>query len=283
MLEIFFHKDTSTFCYVVSDNVTKKCAIIDSALDYDHYSGRTSTIFADQIISYIKSNQLTCEYILETHIHADHLTAASYLKKQIGGKIGIGEKIKEVLDFWVPIFNSHDDTNSDCSQFDLLFYDGQEISLGSKIIKIIHTPGHTPACLSYLIDDMIFVGDSIFMPDIGTARTDFPGGNAGTLYDSIQKIFALPDHFKIYVGHDYPPAGREVMAYSTVGEQKKSNILINESVNREKYISIRNKRDENKPVPKLLLPSIQVNLRSGEFGNKESNNVNYIKIPINKI
>jgi glyoxylase-like metal-dependent hydrolase (beta-lactamase superfamily II) len=223
------------------------------------------------------------EWLLDTHIHADHITASHYLKEKLGGKIGINAHIKKVLALWVPIFNTGKDTSLDASQFDHLFEDGEHFKIGTLDVKIIFTPGHTPACSSYLIEDAIFVGDTLLMPDIGTARTDFPGGSAATLYDSVRKILSLPDQTRIFMCHDYPPEAREVVSSCTVKEQKEKNILIHEGISKEEYILIRNKRDENKPVPKLLLPSIQANLRAGTFGDPEENNLRYIKIPVDAI
>ena len=281
-IRYFFHNDTSTFTYIVSDISTKKCAIIDPVLDYNIHTGRTKTTFADKIIEYINDNNLTVEWLLETHAHADHITAANYLKNKIGGTTGIGENIKEVIKFWVPIFNTESDTPLNGSQFDHLFKDQEIINIGNLEVKIIYTPGHTPACVSYLIQDSIFVGDTIFMPHMGTARTDFPGGSSKTLYQSIQKIYQLPNETKIYVGHDYPPEGQKPKAISTVLEQKQKNNMINQEVSESEYVSLRNNKNKGKPAPNLLLPSIQVNIRCGDFGKKE-NNTNYIKIPINKI
>lgn len=282
-IKTFFDPDTATFTHVVSDPSTQKCAIIDSVLDYDQYSGRTKTKSADQVIDYINEEKLSVEWILDTHIHADHITASHYLKEKLGGKIGIGAKIKDVLALWVPIFNTSKDTSFDGSQFDHLFEDGDVFKLGNIDVKVLHTPGHTPACSSYLIEDAIFVGDTIFMPDIGTARTDFPGGSAASLYDSVKKILSLPDETRIFMCHDYPPEGRDVEWLATVKEQKEKNILIHNNISKEDYVAARNKRDEGKAVPKLLLPSIQANLRAGNFGLPEDNNTRYIKIPIDKI
>lgn len=279
----FFDPQTNTFSYVISDPNTSATAIIDSVQNYDQYSGRTSTSSVDEIVEYISSNNLNVEWILETHIHADHLTASNILKSKLGGKTGIGSSITEVLKFWTPIFNTQADTAIDASQFDRLFTDQEIIRLGNINIKIIHTPGHTQACVSYLVEDAIFVGDTIFMPDVGTARTDFPGGSAETLYNSIQKILNLPDNTRIFTCHDYPPETRQESCESTVLEQKQHNVLINSNISKQKYITIRNKRDAGKPVPKLLLPSIQVNLRLGSFGQAEDNGVKYIKIPVDKI
>lgn len=283
IIKTFFDSDTATFTHVVSDLSTKKCAIIDSVLDYDQYSGRTKPESVEHVISYINEEKLSVEWILDTHIHADHITASHYLKEKLGGKIGIGDKIKDVLDLWVPMFNTFNDTNLDASQFDHLFKNGEVFKLGNIDVKVIHTPGHTPACSSYLIEDAIFVGDTIFMPDIGTARADFPGGSAATLYDSIKKILSLPDETRIFMCHDYPPEGRDVAWLATVKEQKEKNILMRDGISKEEYVMVRNKRDEGKAVPRLLLPSIQVNLRAGSFGLPEDNNIRYIKIPVDKI
>ena len=283
LVKTFFDQDTSTFTHIVSDPDTQKAAVIDSVLNYDPASGRVTTQSADEVMTYLKDNELSLEWILETHIHADHLTAAGYIKRSMGGKIGIGSHIREVLEFWVPIFNTQNDTDVKASQFDVIFEDNQVFHLGNVEVRVLHTPGHTPACASYLIEDMIFVGDTLFMPDVGTARTDFPGGDAGVLYDSIQRILNFRPETKIYMCHDYPTGGREVSFLSTVSEERSQNILISMGISRESYVETRNKRDYQKPVPRLLLPSLQVNLRAGELGQKESNGIQYIKIPLNKI
>ncbi len=282
-IETFFDVDTNLFSYVVSDPKTSSAAVIDSILNYDQYSGRSSTTSADEIIAYINNKNLKLEWILETHIHADHLTAAYYIKEKIGGRIGIGSEITKVLKYWVPILNTEKDTPLDGSQFDILLDDNQTINLGSVDIKILHTPGHTPACISYLIEDAVFVGDTFFMPDIGTARTDFPGGSAEKMYDSIHRIFDLPDETRIYICHDYPPAVRKANNVCTVSVQKKQNILINQKISKAEYVFLRNKRDAGLSLPKLIIPSIQVNLRLGTFGDVESNGVQYVKIPINQL
>jgi glyoxylase-like metal-dependent hydrolase (beta-lactamase superfamily II) len=282
-IQHFYDLDTATFTYILSDSETNKCAIIDSVMGYDISSGRTSNAPADLVINYVSENNLTVEWILETHAHADHLTASHYLQEKLGGKIAIGENIKEVIKFWAPIFNSEENTPLDGSGFDHLFADGEKFLIGKLEVKVINTPGHTPACVSYLVEDCIFVGDTIFTPRMGTARTDFPGGSAKTLYNSIQKLLALPDETRIFIGHDYPEAGKEPQFLCTVLEQKKGNILINENVSEEEYIEVRNKRDIGKAVPKLLLPSIQVNIRAGKFYEAEENGIGYIKIPLNII
>lgn len=280
-IQHFYDQETATFTYIVSDEKTQKCAIIDSVLDFDITSGRASTKQANLIIDYVKTQNLQLEWILETHIHADHLSASQYLKEKLGGKIAIGEKITEVIKFWTPIFNSSQDTK--ITQFDKLFNDNEKFFIGTIEAKIIYTPGHTPACATYLIEDCAFVGDVIFTPQNGTGRTDFPGGSAKDSYNSIQKLLKLPDETRIFVGHDYPIEGQQPQHLCTVLEQKKSNILINEKISEEHYILERNQRDIGKKVPKLLLPALQFNMRAGSFGEPENNSTFYIKIPINKI
>jgi glyoxylase-like metal-dependent hydrolase (beta-lactamase superfamily II) len=282
-IQHFYDQETSTFTYILIDDVAKRCAIIDSVMGYDLYSGRVDNKNADLIINYIKSNNLTLDWILETHAHADHLTASSYIKDKIGGKIGIGKNIIEVIKFWVPIFNNAKNTPVDGSQFDYLFKDNELFFVGNLAIKVLYTPGHTPACVSYLVEDSIFVGDTIFNPKMGTARVDFPGGSAKNLYNSIQKIFSLPDETKIFVGHDYPENGEDPRCSYTVIEQKNDNILVNQNISEDQYIEARTKRDLGKAVPKLIMPSMQVNIRAGRFTPCEENGVQYLKIPINKL
>lgn len=282
LIKDFFDADTSTYSFIVADQTSKACAIIDSVLNYDLSSGKISTKSADQLVDFITTNGFIPEWILETHIHADHLTAAAYLKEKFPtAKTAINAKIKNVLKFWAEIFNDHD-TKLDGSQFDVLLEDGQVFQIGTLNCKVIQVSGHTPACTIYNIENNLFVGDVIFMPDVGTARTDFPGGSAKEAYDSLQKILSFPDETKIYCGHDYPTAGRKENCVSTVGEQKKNNILINEKISKEEFIENRSKRDVGKAVPKLLLPSIQVNIRAGKLPKPENNGISYIKIPVNK-
>jgi glyoxylase-like metal-dependent hydrolase (beta-lactamase superfamily II) len=282
-IEPFFDNITNTFTYIIIDTDTDSCAIIDSVQDYDVSSGKTGTASADKIIKFILDNKLKLEWILETHIHADHLTGAHYIKSKLGGKIGIGEHILQVLEYWVPIFNIKTDTPTDASQFNHLFKDGENFAIGNLSVKILHTPGHTSACVSYLIEDTIFVGDSIFMPHLGTARVDFPGGSAEILYESIQKILSLPDETRIFVCHDYPKENEKEGCLSTVKEQREKNIFINERITKEEYIKTRIQRDKTLPVPRLLLPSIQTNMRAGKLPMPEDNNVSYIKTPLNQI
>lgn len=280
----FYDEVTATWSYVVWDNnhIAKPCAIIDSVLDYDPDAGRTSTRSADRIIRFIRENHLLPEWILETHIHADHLTASAYLKNRLGGKTAISKHILKVIETWEPVFNSPGDTPRTGYQFDKLFDDDERFRIGNIDARIFHTPGHTPADTTYLIGDALFVGDAIFLPDIGTGRCDFPGGDAADSYDSTRKIFALPDDSRLFVGHDYPPAHRGPACLTTVGEQKKSNTRVHEGITKDEYVTRRKQDDAGKPVPKLLLPSIQVNLRAGGFG-EPVNDVQYIRIPLNKV
>lgn len=282
-IQHFYDSMTATISYVVWDESTKKCAVIDSVLDYNPESGKTSTRSSDQIIDYIEQQSLKVEWILDTHIHADHLTGSQYIKHKLGGKIAIGEKISEVLDHWVPLYNTQNDTPFDGSQFDHLFKDEEQFNIGKLQAKVIHTPGHTPACVSFIIEDAVFVGDTLFKPQSGTARADFPGGSAQTLYQSIQKIFSLGDHTRIYLCHDYPEAGQEPTWMTTVAEERKNNTMINDGISKEQYIKLRSERDKNLAVPRLLLPSIQVNLRAGDLGEPEQNGIQYIKIPLNQL
>ena len=280
----FFDHDTFTWSYIVysKNSNNKKCAIIDSVLGYDISSGRTNTKSADLIINFIEENGLDLEWILETHIHADHLTAAQYIKSKLGGKTAISKHIIKVLKTWIPILNIQDDTPDDGSQFDHIFEDDELFNIGDLKAQVIHTPGHTPADTSYIIGNSIFVGDAMFLPDVGTGRCDFPDGSSRDSYISSQKLLSLPDDYIMYVGHDYPPAGRSPESNATIIEQKTENIRINKLITKDEYITKRDSDDKGKPVPKLLLPSIQVNLRAGDFG-KKSNGTQYIKIPIDMV
>lgn len=280
----FFDPETATWSYVVWDASLpeKPCAIIDSVLDFDLPSGRSATASADRIIRFVQENGMRTDWILETHIHADHLTASAYLKEKLGGKTAISKHILKVIETWEPVFNSANDTPKSGYQFDRLFDDDETFHIGTVLARIFHTPGHTPADTTYLVGDALFVGDAIFLPDVGTGRCDFPGGSAADSYDSTRKIFALPDDTRLFVGHDYPPQGRGPACMTTVGEQKKANVRVHEGVSREEYVGKRTADDAGKPVPKLLLPSIQVNLRAGKFGDAQ-NGVHYVKIPVDKI
>ncbi len=283
-IDAFFDPTTYTVSYVVFDKGTNSAAIIDSVLDYDAASGRTNKDSANKLIQHVKNNQLSVEWILESHAHADHLSAAPYLKQRLGGAIAIGALITDVQLTFSKIYNFEPEFKADGKQFDRLLNEGDVIPLGDSSIRVLHTPGHTPACLTYVIDDAAFVGDTLFMPDFGTARTDFPGGDAGTLYDSIQKILSLPDSTRIFTGHDYMAEGREFYAWeSTVAEQKQNNIHINQSISKEQFIAFREKRDAGLNLPKLILPSVQVNIRAGHFPPEEDNGVCYLKIPVDVV
>ncbi len=280
----FFDEDTATWSYVVwsAADAQKRCAIIDSVLNFDLPSCSTSTRSADAIIDFVKAKQLVVEWILETHIHADHLTAAHYLKEQLGGKIAISKHILTIIATWVPIFQTQDDTSLDGSQFDHLFDNDEKFTVGDMPATILHTPGHTPADTTYVIGDAVFVGDTIFLPDVGSGRCDFPGGSAEDSYDSSRRLFALPDDYRVYVGHDYPPEfKRGPQCMTTIGEQKQSNILLHQGIGKEEFVSKRQRDDKGKAVPPLLLPSIQANLRNGQFG-KEVDGTQFVKLPVNK-
>jgi glyoxylase-like metal-dependent hydrolase (beta-lactamase superfamily II) len=279
----FFDKETSTFTYVVSDETTLKCAIIDPVLNYNMSAGNISSHSADEIITFINENNLQVVWILETHAHADHLTASHYLKEKLGGKIAMGERIDEVIKFWRPVFNAVNYPELDTFKFDRLLKGNEVINIGSLEVKVINTPGHTPACVSYHIENNVFAGDTLFMPDVGTARTDFPGGSAEDLYDSIQKLFTLSGNTSVFTAHDYPPVGRIECCVSSITEQRNSNIMVNDKFTREDFIVARKAKDKLSDTPKLLLPSIQVNIQAGNLPIAEANNIRYIKIPVNQL
>lgn len=282
-VKAFFDPETWTFTYVVFLGKGSPCVVIDSVLNYDSKSGRTSTRSADEVIGFIKSEQLELAWILETHAHADHLTAAPYIQEQLGGKIVIGSQIAHVQNVFKDIFNLNESFSVDGSQFDGLLKDGESLPFGKLSLKALYVPGHTPACMAYEIGDVLFVGDTLFMPDVGTARCDFPGGSAQTLYRSIQKILSYPDETKLYMCHDYPPSGRVVAYSTTVGEQKKSNIHVHSGVSEADFVQMRMARDVTLDMPNLILPSIQVNIRAGHFPEPESNGKSYLKIPLNAL
>lgn len=281
-VKAFFDDATNTVSYVVREPQGRSCAIIDSVLDYDQAAGRTDTTSADAIIDWIKSEELTVAWILESHVHADHLSAAPYLQEALGGKIGIGANITVVQDTFGKVFNEGTEFQRDGSQFDGLFADGDSFHIGQMRADVMHTPGHTPACLTYVIGDAAFVGDTLFMPDFGTARCDFPGGSAEDLYTSIQKILTLPDETRIFVGHDYKAPGRDEFAWeTTVGEQKALNVHIGEGRPLEDFVNMREARDAKLGMPRLILPSLQTNMRAGHFPEPEDNGQRYFKVPIN--
>ena len=261
----FFDEETSTISYVVYDVTSKKCAVIDSVLDFDFSSGTIDYHNAEKIISFIEKMKLDLEWLIETHVHADHLSASPYIQKKLGGKIGISEKISDVQNIFGKTFNAGTEFQRDGSQFDRLFKDNDEYKIGSIKCKVINTPGHTPACTAHVIGNSIFVGDTLFMPDLGSARADFPGGDARELYRSIQKILSYPDDTLIFVCHDYPPTSRKVEWVTTVGEQKKKNIHVKTSIGEDEFVKVREARDKTLNMPKLIIPSIQVNMRAGKW------------------
>jgi len=278
----FFHEPTNTVTYIVHEDGGRSCAIIDSVLDNDPHAGRTGTAAADAVIAHVRGNDLQVEWILETHAHADHLTAAPYLKEHLGGRIGIGAHIVAVQETFKRVFNLGADFAADGSQFDHLFGDGETLRLGALDGQVMHTPGHTPACVAYRFGDCVFVGDTIFMPDFGTARTDFPGGDAATLYRSIHKILALPDDTRLFMCHDYGPNGRPFAWQSSVVAERTDNIHINDGVGEDAFVAMRTARDADLSLPSLILPSIQVNIRAGALPPPEENGVSYLKIPLNR-
>ena len=278
----FFHHATSTFSHVAADPDSRQAAIIDSVLDFDCKSGRTGTESADRLIAWLGENEYQAEWILETHAHADHLSAAMYLRGKLGAKIGIGEGITTVQKTFAKVFNLADHFRPDGSQFDHLFRDHEEIRIGSIRGRVMHTPGHTNDSVTYVFGDAAFVGDTLFMPDFGTARCDFPGGDARLLYRSIQRIYELADETRLYLCHDYPPAGREKSCMTTIGEQKKHNIHVNESSSVDQFVKMRNTRDARLDMPALILPSIQVNIRAGALPEPEDDGTRYLKLPLDR-
>ena len=280
----FFDNATNTVSYVVREPEGRACAIVDSVLDYDPAAGRTDTASADRIIAYVQDNGLRVEWILETHVHADHLSAAPYIQERVGGKIGIGDRITVVQDTFGKIFNEGTEFQRDGSQFDALFKEGDSFHVGQLRGDVLHTPGHTPACLTYVIGDAAFVGDTLFMPDFGTARCDFPGGSSETLFRSIQKILALPDATRVFVGHDYKAPGRDQYAWeTTVGEQKALNVHIGQGRSIEEFTKMRDARDKTLGMPRLILPSLQVNMRAGHMPPPDEKGNVFLKVPVNKL
>ena len=280
----FFDTATNTVSYVARDPAGKAAAIIDSVLDFDQASGRTTTDSADEIIAHCKAEGLDVQWVLETHVHADHLSAAPYLQEQLGGKIGIGKNITVVQDTFGKIFNEGTEFQRDGSQFDALFGEGDSFHVGQMRGDVMHTPGHTPACMTYVIGDAAFVGDTLFMPDFGTARCDFPGGSASDLYNSIQRILALPDETRVFVGHDYKAPGRDQYAWeTTVGEQKALNVHVGQGRPIEEFVEMRETRDATLGMPRLILPSLQINMRAGQLPEPEDNGTSYLKLPLNTL
>jgi glyoxylase-like metal-dependent hydrolase (beta-lactamase superfamily II) len=276
-----FDPATWTVTYVVHSGPGSGCAIIDSVLDYDPKSGRTRTASADKVIEYVRQQGLRVEWILETHAHADHLTAAPYLKRRLGGTIAIGDRITAVQRVFKGVFNLEPEFRADGSQFDTLLTDGQTLRIGELEAIVMAVPGHTPACVAYRIGDAVFVGDTLFMPDVGTARCDFPGGDAKTLYASVRKLLSLPPETRLFMCHDYPPGQRSVLFETTVADQRAKNIHVHDGITEEQFVKMRTERDATLDMPVLILPAVQINIRAGEFPPKEANGAAYVKIPLN--
>jgi len=276
----FFCEATNTVSYIVQDPDSSACAIVDSVLDIDYAAGRLDYTEADKLIDFVSAQKLTTEWIIETHVHADHLSAAPYLQQSLGGQIGIGEGIREIQETFGKVFNEGTEFQRDGSQFDQLFKDGDSYQIGTLQAQVMHTPGHTPACNTHVIGDAAFVGDTLFMPDGGSARTDFPGGDAGVLFDSINKILSLPDDLRLFMCHDYGPNGRDIRWETTVKEQREHNVHVGNGMSREAFIELRTKRDATLAMPKLIIPSLQVNMRAGELPTDEMGNP-MLKVPLN--
>jgi glyoxylase-like metal-dependent hydrolase (beta-lactamase superfamily II) len=285
----FFDPATFTITYVIaepegsSDDGERYCAILDSVLDFDYSSGRTATTSADKVIDFIKSNSLVLDWILESHPHADHVTAAPHIQAALGGKTAIGENVTRVQKNFQAVYNLDDGFQTDGSQFDHLFADDEKFNIGQMTAKAIYTPGHTPSCVCYQIGDAVFVGDTMFMPDFGSARCDFPDGDARQLFQSIQRILSLPPETRLFMCHDYAPGGREYAWETTVGEQRETSIHLNDSVGEEDFVKMRTERDAQLSMPGLILPAIQLNIRAGRFPEPEGNGVSYLKLPMNAV
>ena len=282
-VEAFFDAATNTISYVVKDPTSNACAVIDSVMDIDYAAGRISYEHADQIIKYIEDNGLKLEWLIETHVHADHLSAAPYIQEKLGGKIGIGEHITTVQETFGKIFNEGTEFQRDGSQFDALFKDGDTYRIGNMTATAIHTPGHTPACMTHVVGDAGFVGDTLFMPDGGSARADFPGGDAGVLYDSIQKVLSLPDETRLFMCHDYGPNGRDIQWETSVGEEKAHNIHVGGGKTKEEFVKFRTERDAQLDMPRLIIPSLQVNMRAGDMPPADEQGDVFFKVPVNKL
>jgi glyoxylase-like metal-dependent hydrolase (beta-lactamase superfamily II) len=279
----FFHKSTGTATYVVAEPNGRHCAIMDSVLDYDARSGCTSAAIADKVIDFVRERGLVVDWILETHAHADHLTASYHVQKELGGRIAIGEHIRDVQATFKKVFNLEDGFATDGSQFDHLFSDGERFKIGEMETRIMHTPGHTPACVTYVMGDTAFVGDTLFMPDSGTARTDFPGGDAATLYHSIKRILTLPAETHLFMCHDYAPGKRDFAWETTVAEERADNKHVHDGVSEEEFVKTRTERDKMLEVPALIIPSLQVNIRAGCFPSPDGNGVSYLRVPLNML
>ena len=279
----FFDPDTNTISYCVKDPDSQSCALYDSVLDFDFASGRTSRKSADELIEYVQANDLKVEWIIESHVHADHLSAAPYLQEKLGGKLGIGARVIEVQDIFGKIFNEGTEFQRDGSQFDALFEEGDTYQIGGLSAFVMATPGHTPACMCHVIGDAIIVGDTLFMPDGGSARADFPGGDARELYQSIKKVLSLPEQMRMFICHDYGPGGRDIAWETTVGEQRSSNIHVKDGIDEETYVKMRTERDAQLGMPKLIIPSVQVNMRAGDMPEPAADGKRYLKVPVDEL
>ncbi len=282
-VEAFFDPDTNTISYVVKDPTSNACAVIDSVMDIDYAAGRISYGSADRMIKYIEDNGLKLEWLIETHVHADHLSAAPYIQQKLGGKIGIGENITVVQDTFGKVFNEGTEFQRDGSQFDKLFQEGDTYKIGNMTAFAMHTPGHTPACMTHVVGDAGFVGDTLFMPDGGSARADFPGGDAGVLYDSIQKVLSLPEETRLFMCHDYGPNGRDIQWETTVADEKEHNIHVGGGKTKEDFVKFRTERDAQLAMPRLIIPSLQINMRAGEMPPAEEDGKVFLKVPVNTL
>ena len=280
-VKAFFDEATNTISYVVKDPGSNACAVVDSVMDIDYAAGRITYDHADAIIAYVREQGLKVEWLIETHVHADHLSAAPYIQQHLGGKLGIGKNITIVQETFGKVFNEGTEFQRDGSQFDRLFDDGDTYTVGGMHCLAIHTPGHTPACMTHVMGDAAFVGDTLFMPDGGSARADFPGGDAGQLYDSIQKVLALPDETRLFMCHDYGPNGREIRWETTVAEEKASNIHVGGGKTKEEFVKFRTERDAQLDMPRLIIPSLQVNMRAGELPPADTDGKRFLKVPVN--
>ncbi|MGF1474846.1 MAG: MBL fold metallo-hydrolase [Geminicoccaceae bacterium] len=282
-VKAFFDPATNTISYVVKDPASRSCAVIDSVMDIDYAAGRIAYHHADEIIADIQNRGLELEWLIETHVHADHLSAAPYIQEKMGGKLGIGKNITIVQDTFGKIFNEGTEFERDGSQFDRLFEDGDSYQIGGMTAFALHTPGHTPACMTHVMGDAAFVGDTLFMPDGGSARADFPGGDAGQLYDSIQTVLSLPEQMRLFMCHDYGPQGREIRWETTVAEEKQNNIHVGGGKSREEFVAMREARDAQLDMPKLIIPSLQVNMRAGQLPPADQDGKAFLKVPLNQL
>jgi len=282
-VKAFFEEDSNTISYVVKDPNSTSCAVIDSVMDIDYAAGRITYDHANEIIAYVKEHHLAVEWLIETHAHADHLSAAPYIQQELGGKLGIGKNITIIQDVFGKVFNEGTEFQRDGSQFDRLFDESDSYQIGGMTAFVMHTPGHTPACTTHVIGDAAFVGDTLFMPDGGSARADFPGGDAGVLYDSIQKVLALPEAMRLFMCHDYGPNGREIRWETTVADEKAHNIHVGGGTSREEFVAMREARDATLSMPRLIIPSLQVNIRAGDLPPSDKDGRKFLKVPINTL